>query len=208
MIGPSSSHTAGAVRLGLMARNILGEKPTKAIIQLHGSFSETYKGHGSDLALIGGILNFQTDDLRIKEAYEWVKKEGVEISIEHADLGDVHPNTAKITLFSDNNKIEIVGSSIGGGSIVVTELNGFPVELYGNYETIVTSHQDVPGVISKASSLLSEYDINVAFMRVVREKKGKMASMIVETDQKVGNEVIKEMLKIEAIKTVRIISKL
>ena len=130
MIGPSSSHTAGAARIGLVTRALLGKTPVKAHIFLHGSFAKTYKGHGTDKALVAGILGMQTDDERIRFSLDVAKKEGLEIQIETGELENTHPNTAEITLTAaDGEKVSLRGSSIGGGNILITRVNGMEVAL-------------------------------------------------------------------------------
>ncbi|MBZ4652915.1 MAG: sdhB [Peptococcaceae bacterium] len=208
MVGPSSSHTAGAVRLGKMARCLLGENPRKAEILLHGSFRETYRGHGTDLALIAGLLGLETDDTRIKESFRLAKEASLAFAFQPADLGDVHPNTVRFLLEGETGyRLEMQGSSTGGGNIVVTEINGFPVELYGNFETIITTHQDVPGVIAQVTQVLSCHGLNIAFMRVARKNKGKMASMMIETDQSIPREVLKEIKELPSMFSVRLVGK-
>jgi L-serine dehydratase len=208
MVGPSSSHTAGAVRLGRMARILLGEVPVKALIQLHGSFWQTYKGHGTDLALVAGLLGLQTDDPGIKEAFQLAKENNLEFSFAPVELGDVHPNTVKMRVEGkDGYKLEMQGSSIGGASIVISEVNGFPVEIKGDYETLVTVHQDRPGVVAQVSGILAKYGVNIASMRVSRKKRGKLASMMIEIDQQVPACAIQEIKELSAMTSVRFMEK-
>jgi len=208
MVGPSSSHTAGAVRLGRIARMLLGEEPRQARIYLHGSFRETYRGHGTDLALIAGLLGMDTADVRIRDAFKLAKEACLEFSFEPADLGNVHPNTVKLVLRGAGDyQLEMLGSSTGGGNIVVSEINGFPVEVYGNYDTLVTVHQDQPGVIAQVTKVLAGHGLNVAYMRVARKTKGKLASMILEIDQPVSPEILKEIAGLPALRSVRYIGK-
>lgn len=207
MVGPSSSHTAGAVRLGRLARSIAGGLPQRVEIFLHGSFAQTYRGHGTDLALIGGLLNFNTDDTRIRNSFAIAKELGLDFKFTPTDLGDgFHPNTVKFLLLTgENEKISITGASIGGGNVVITEINGYPIELKGDLPTIITTHQDIPGVISKVSRVLADNKINIAFMRVFRKEKHKLAQMIVETDERVSQEVRENILNLESIVNVRVI---
>lgn len=200
MVGPSSSHTAGAVRLGAMARNILGSEPSAAEITLHGSFAETGKGHGTNLALIAGILGMRPDDERIPEAAHLAEEKGLAIHFRTENLGEVHPNTVQFRLTGqDGNKIEVVGSSIGGGRIMITRIHAFPVEFMGDYHTLVLLHQDLPGVVSQVTSLLATAQINIAQMRVSREKKGAQALAIVETDQAIEPAALVLMRKLPAV---------
>jgi L-serine dehydratase len=207
MVGPSSSHTAGAVRLGRLARSIIGSLPEEVEILLHGSFAQTFRGHGTDLALIGGLLGFNTDDVRIRDSFSFAQSVGLKFRFISTDLGDgFHPNTVKFIVFTKNQeKLTITGSSIGGGNVVITEINGYEIKLKGDLPTIITTHQDVPGVISRVSGVLANYKINIAFMRVFRKEKRKLAQMIVETDEQVPQEIIEEILKLEPIVNVRFI---
>lgn len=208
MVGPSSSHTAGAVRLGKMARLLMAKNIVEARILLHGSFRETYRGHGTDVALVAGLLGMTTYDVRIKDALKLAEKASLAVYFEPADLGEVHPNTVRFLLKSESGrKIEVQGSSIGGGNIVVTRINGFDVEIYGNYETLVTVHQDRPGAIAQVTNILSYYGVNIAFMRVARKNRGKLATMIIETDQHINPEVIKIIESLPAFTSVRLVEK-
>ncbi|MCR5175338.1 MAG: L-serine ammonia-lyase, iron-sulfur-dependent subunit beta [Anaerovibrio sp.] len=191
MIGPSSSHTAGAARLGLMAGKILGEKVVKAEILLHGSFAQTYRGHGTDKALIGGIMGFSPEDDRIRNALEIADKEGLEYSFETVDLAEAHPNTAVLKLVGDKGrKVVVGGASIGGGNIEVSRIDSFEVSLTGEYPALVVVHRDRPGVINVIASVLARYGINIAFMRVSRRTRGQQAMMIIETDDELTEEII------------------
>lgn len=200
MVGPSSSHTAGAVRLGAMARKILGEEPLEGIITLHGSFAQTGKGHGTNLALIAGLLGMATDDERIPEAPELARERGLKVRFEKADLGDVHPNTVKFELSGREGTVQVVGSSIGGGTILIRQINDFPVEIHGDYPTLVILHLDLPGVVAQVTLLLATAQINIARMRVSREKKGAEALMVLETDQKIDEAVLGLTRRLPSIK--------
>jgi L-serine dehydratase len=190
MVGPSSSHTAGAVRLGEMARKILGEEPIAGTIILHGSFAETGKGHGTNMALIAGLLGMTPDDERIPEAPLLAKELGKNFIFETADLGEVHPNTVKFELTGLKGNVTVVGSSIGGGTVVVREINNFQVEIRGDYSALVILHRDLPGVVAQVTLLLATAQINIARMRVSREKKGAQALMVLETDQVIDETVL------------------
>lgn len=209
MIGPSSSHTAGAARLGLLAASILGAQPAKAEIYLHGSFAETYKGHGTDLALIAGLMGWAPDDGRIPESFEYAKKAGLDFCFNKIDLGSAsHPNTVLFKLESlTGEKCEITGSSIGGGQVRVTEIDGFPVELDGKLSTIITTHDDVRGVIALVSGLLANLSVNIATMRVFRSNKGGIASMVVECDSVIDPAGLKLIESIPAIRSVRFVNR-
>ena len=195
MIGPSSSHTAGAVRLGAMARAILAQEPVTAKIFLHGSFAETYKGHGTNMALAAGLLGMTTDDLRIPRSLELAAVHGLQLEFIPTDLGDVHPNTVRIEMQGKLGRTaEMMGSSIGGGRIIVTEIDGFAVEISGDYNTLIVVHQDQPGVVAQLTTLLAAAQVNIAQMRVSRQKKGAQALAVMETDQIVDTQLL-EMLK-------------
>ncbi|HEX3015135.1 MAG TPA: L-serine ammonia-lyase, iron-sulfur-dependent subunit beta [Desulfobacteria bacterium] len=191
MIGPSSSHTAGAVRLGQMARIILNEEPAKVKMLLHGSFAETFKGHGTNLALTAGLLGMSTADERIPCANELAHEAGIEIQYISADLGDVHPNSVRFELVGRTGRqVTVTGSSVGGGKILVNEIDDFPVELTGEYNTLITVHQDQPGVLAQICSLLAATQVNIAQMRVFRDRKGAQALAVIETDEQVESAVL------------------
>ena len=208
-IGPSSSHTAGACRLGLLARGILGQRPAKAEIILHGSFAHTYKGHGTDRALIAGLMGWQPDDARIPDALRIAAEEGMDFSFTPGDLGSMaHPNSVLFRLTDEKgNTCEVVGASIGGGQIMVTNVDGFPVELTGVLPALFVPHRDEPGVIALVSTILATKQINIASMRVFREGKGETASMIIECDQAVSPAIIAHLEQLGPVKLVRFVDK-
>lgn len=202
MIGPSSSHTAGAVRLGKIARAIAdNQTPRSADIYLHGSFSETYKGHGTDLAIISGLLGFETDSPNIKEAFKFAEKEGFVFKFIPIDLGpSYHPNTVKFSLVKkDGTLVEIVGKSVGGGNIAITELDGYEISLKGDLPTLFTKHKDVPGIIHQVSGILSNHNINIAFMKVFRKDDSLEAIMVLETDDTISENIIEDIQNITNI---------
>ena len=206
MVGPSSSHTAGAARLGKVARAVAGADIEDVTFYLHGSFAKTYKGHGTDRALVAGILGMEPSDLRLRDSLEIAREKGLKIRFKEADLGDVHPNTVKFLIKGEECVYELVGSSIGGGSIEVNEVNGNSVNFTGAYPTIIVSNKDVPGVVSKVTSLLYDNDINIAFMKVFRNQKGKDATMVFEVDHEVTPEIIGNVKAIEGINKVIMIN--
>ena len=208
MIGPSSSHTAGAVRLGLLAASILGSRPVKAEINLHGSFAETYRGHGTDMALLAGLMGWLPDDERIPRAAEYASAAGMDYSYHKIDLGNMaHPNTALFKLRGENGAYcEIIGSSVGGGQVRVTEIDGFPVELTGRLPAILTVHADARGIIALVTSTLANAGVNIATMRVFRNNKGGLASMVIECDQAVPLEIINLIGALQQIESVRFIA--
>lgn len=203
MIGPSSSHTAGATRIGLMARTVLGEEPVEAEIQLYGSFAETYRGHGTDRALIAGIMGFAPDDERIREALDIAKAKGIKFEFIKVDLEDAHPNTAIIYLTGKSGTtVSIQGASIGGGNIKITNLNGYPVELNGKYTCLITIHQDIPGIVNGVTAELAKFNINIGEMKVSRREKGADALMVIQVDDDVSPKALKACEKIIGISKV------
>ncbi len=206
MVGPSSSHTAGAARLGKVARAVADGDIKEVTFLLHGSFGKTYKGHGTDRALVAGILGMEPSDLRLRDSLSIAKEQGIDIIFKEIDLGEAHPNTVKFLITGkEGKKYQMVGSSIGGGGIEVSEVNGEKVEFTGAYPTIIISHVDVPGVVSNVTSLLYDHAINIAFMKVFRSQKGKEAAMVFEVDNEVTDEIIDEIKIMESInKVIRI----
>lgn len=207
MIGPSSSHTAGAARLAKVAAIIAGGKITKVEFLLHGSFAQTYKGHGTDKALVAGILNMNPWDDNLKRSFEIAAEQGIEFKFIETDLGDVHPNTVKFIITKeDGHKTEVEGSSIGGGNILIFNIDGLNVEFTGERPTILTKHKDSPGFISKISSILFEENINIANMKYYRSGKGKTATMALETDSFISEDIMKKIMGIEQIESVKFIN--
>ena len=191
MVGPSSSHTAGAARIGLIARQLYGRRPDKAVVYLHGSFAATGKGHGTDKALIAGLLGMKPDDLRIPDSFEIAREEGMEFTIEPKDIRDAHPNTAQIIMEAEGIKpMKIQAFSIGGGRIRVSKMDGIDVNFSGESNTLIVRNEDRPGRITEVSAALSKDNINIATMQVFRDKRGGFAVMVVETDQVVPEETI------------------
>ena len=186
MVGPSSSHTAGACRIGLLARCLVGGTPERARIELHGSFARTGEGHGTDKAIVGGLLGFRPDDDRLRTALEIAERDGLEYRFEKTTLGedvDVHPNTARITVERGDRSAVMVGSSLGAGRILVTEIDGYPVEVSGNYHTIVLVAEDIRGSIARIAGLLADHGLNIATLRLTRKKRGGDAFMVIEIDE-------------------------
>ena len=209
MIGPSSSHTAGAARLGKIARTIVNKPIKDVTFLLHGSFKETYKGHGTDRALVAGILGMMPDDERLRDALLIAEKEGLEVHFLPADLGQVHPNTVKILMTDcDDINWEVLGTSIGGGLVEIYEINGNKVKITGEYPTIITCHDDIPGTVSKVSTLFYDNDINIAHMTLVRSQKGKDATMTFEVDNNVSEELIAAIKAVEGVNRVILINSL
>ena len=205
MIGPSSSHTAGAARIGRMAALLFAEKIDKAVVKLHGSFADTAVGHGTDKAIIGGLLGFKPDDERLKNSFVLAEKAGIDFSIEEIKLREVHPNTALLELSNQaaGKSIEVLASSIGGGRIEVREINGSTVKLSGRMPTLWIRHKDRPGEIALITSILGEHQINIAFMQVYRNRRGDIGSSILELDQKPSQKVLEELEKSKDIYQLR-----
>lgn len=200
MIGPSSSHTAGAARIGRVARTLFEKQPTKAVISLYGSFAKTYKGHGTDLALVAGIMDFDTFDERIPDALKIAEQVGLEVEFLTEDAVTEHPNTVKINLFDGEGKeLEIVGISIGGGTIEITEINSFKLKLSGANPAILVVHQDRFGLISAVTSVLSKYEINIGHMEVSRKERGDEAVMVIEMDHKIDDAVYAELSFLQGV---------
>ncbi|MFD2443483.1 L-serine ammonia-lyase, iron-sulfur-dependent subunit beta [Bacillus sp. CGMCC 1.16607] len=193
MIGPSSSHTAGAARIGRMARTLFGREPKWATISLYGSFKDTYKGHGTDVALIGGILDFDTDDKRIIQALDIANEKGMKVSFIEEDAITDHPNTARVFIGDENGELELVGISIGGGKVEITELNGFELKLSGHHPAILVVHNDRFGAIASVANILAKHEINIGHMEVSRKEVGKLALMTIEMDHNIEDAVLSEI---------------
>jgi len=189
MIGPSSSHTAGAVKLGNVARVLLGNAPVKASITLYGSFAKTGKGHGTDKALLAGICGYSMDDIRIKSVFDDCPFEYV---FEYAENRDFHPNTATIRLTDGRITVNMRGASVGAGRIEVQEVDGMAVSFSGDYNTLIIFHYDRKGIIGKITTWLGERGVNIAFMKVFRLSRDDKAVMVLETDQRVEGYQILE----------------
>lgn len=208
MIGPSSSHTAGAARLGALARAVVGDTPSTALIALHGSFATTGRGHGTDLALVAGLLGYAPDDERIPRALDLARECGLAVTFTEEDLGEVHPNTARIDMTdADGREFVVQGSSLGGGDVLVTLINDFPVEITGELPALVVVHHDQPGVVAAVTARLAADVINIASMQVARERRGARALMLIETDGPVPEEVAASLAAIEGVTEVRRIPK-
>jgi len=193
MIGPSSSHTAGAARIGLAARNLFGKQPTWAKIYLYESFAKTYKGHGTDFALAGGLLGFATDDVRMSKSLEIAKDRNLEIEFIEDSASADHPNTARLVIGDDSKGLELVGISIGGGKVEITELNGFVLRLSGNHPAILIMHNDRFGAIASVTQTLAKHEINIGHMEVNRKDVGQEALMVIEVDQNIDDAVLEEL---------------
>lgn len=184
MVGPSSSHTAGACRLGLLARGLVGGTPETALLELHGSFARTGEGHGTGKALVAGLLGFRPDDGRIRTALEIADGEGLRYTFEKTTITDeTHPNTVRITLERGDRRTVMVGSSLGAGRVLVTEIDGYPVDISGNYYTIAILAADIKGSIARVTRILSDHDINIATLKLTRKQRGGDAFIVIECDE-------------------------
>ena len=200
MVGPSSSHTAGAVKIGYIARKLMNDDIKKAEILLHGSFADTGKGHGTDKALVAGLLGMKADDDRIPNSFEIANEVGLEFSIGNITLRDVHPNTVLLRLTSeDKRSLEIIASSIGGGQIKICKLDGLDVNFSGNSPTLIVHNYDQPGHVTEVTSMLAHKSINIATMQLYRSYRGGNAVMVIECDQEVPLESIGWLKKLEGI---------
>lgn len=190
MVGPSSSHTAGAARIGLVARKLLGARPVQAKLMLHGSFAATGSGHGTDRALIAGLLGMQPDDERIPQSFELAEKEGLSFEFGTAELKNAHPNSVKIKLTGISGEcVELVAASIGGGRIRVCELSGMELAFSAEKPTLIVRNEDQPGSVADVSRTLAEYNINIATFQVNRSSRGGDAIMVIECDTPVTDEL-------------------
>lgn len=203
MVGPSSSHTAGAARIGNMGRTLLGEEVARADIGLHGSFAETGFGHGTDRALLAGLLGMKPDDLRIPNAYEEADRAGMAYSFRTVELRDAHPNTALLELTGKSGKqLTLQASSIGGGAIVVNKIDGIDVNFTGDFNTLIVRNQDESGSVAAITSILSQVHINVANMSVNRHRRGGDALMVIETDQHIKPRQVEFLSELPGILSV------
>ena len=186
MIGPSSSHTAGAVKIGLVARRFAEGKFNRVVFGLHGSFAETYRGHGTDRALLAGVMGIQVDDIKVRDAYSLADEQGLEYEIEKTNLGNYHANAVRIQIFQDDDKVvSLIGESLGGGQINIAAVNGVDLEVSMEMPTLIVVHVDRVGVVARLSNVLSEAQINIATLKVYRKSRGSEAYTIIETDQSV-----------------------
>ena len=200
MVGPSSSHTAGAAKIGNVCHKLMGEEIKKADIYLHGSFAKTGKGHGTDKALVAGLLGLDVDDIRIPESFTIAKEQGLEFAINTIDLGDVHPNSAKVVMQGVSGVVvTVVAASLGGGRIEVCQLDGVDVSFSGESPTLIVHNVDQPGYITEVTSLLGKQGINIATMQLHRKNRGGEAVMVIECDDEVPVETRQELEKQEGI---------
>lgn len=207
MIGPSSSHTAGAAVIAGVARKLIAPPLKKVEFTLYGSFAKTYRGHGTDRALLGGILGFDTDDVRIRDSFEIARQRGLEFAfIPNETEQDVHPNTADIRMENESGQVMTVrGVSLGGGKMKITRINGVEVDFTGEYSALIVIHQDTPGVVAHITHVLSEHNVNIAFMRLFREARGHAAYSIIESDGTLPESIPAQLQKNAHIRDVMLV---
>jgi len=200
MVGPSSSHTAGAVRIGYVARRLLQDVPCKVSVYFHGSFATTGVGHGTDRAVIAGLLGMQPDDIRIPDSFNYAKKAGLQFDFGQREIRDAHPNTVILDLEGKNGrKLKVQASSLGGGRIMINQLDGIDVNFTAEKPTLIVHNLDQPGHVAEVTSMLSHKCVNIATMQLYRDKRGGYAVMVLETDQEVPVESIRWLEHLEGI---------
>ena len=205
MIGPSSSHTAGACRIGLLARAILDATPEKVEVTLHGSFAKTGRGHGTDRALVAGLLGFRPDDGRLPEALAEAERAGMSVTWGVANLGNVHPNSVRLTLEGGGRRSSVVGSSIGGGAVEIVEIDGVPVRFGGARHTLLVGHQDFYGAIATVTRVVADDRVNIAALSSNRDRRGGEALMCLELDARLSNEALAWIARIRGMNWVRML---
>jgi L-serine dehydratase len=196
MVGPSSSHTAGACRLGLLARCLVGGTPQSARVELHGSFARTGEGHGTDKAIVGGLMGFRPDDERIRDALTIAERDSLNYAFEKTTLGNdetTHPNSVRITVERGDRKHVMLGSSLGAGRVFVSEIDGFPVEVHGSYHTIVLVAEDVKGSIARIAGIIAEDGLNIATLRLTRKERGGDAFIVIELDESPNDKALADL---------------
>jgi L-serine dehydratase len=203
MVGPSSSHTAGAVRIGRTARQLFGPMPAESDIVFYGSFADTYQGHGTDLAIIGGLLDYDTDDLRIPQSIKDAEHLGMSIRFVKGRAQVKHPSTVKISLKSEKLQLVMIGSSIGGGNIEISSVNGFDVHFTSMYPTLVIVHDDRPGMIADVTNILKRENVNIGHMDVDRKGRNKEAMTVIEVDSPISEEIVREVEALSCVHEVK-----
>ncbi len=200
MVGPSSSHTAGAVRIGLMTRKLLAQRPVEAVIGMYGSFAATGRGHGTDRALVAGLLGMRPDDMRIPDSFRYAKEAGFQFSFETIQLREAHPNSVMIRVRGEKGRELIVqASSLGGGRIMINRLDDIDVNCTCEMPTLIVHNMDQPGHVSHVTTMLSQNSVNIANMSLYRNKRGGRAVMVIETDQPIPEESIRWLEHLEGV---------
>ena len=207
MVGPSSSHTAGAVRIGLLARNIYNETPQKVTFKLYNSYAHTGKGHGTEKGLLAGLLGLKVDDRRIKDIFSLDITKNLDYKFEYSDNFKYHPNAVDITI-EGNHKMFISAESVGAGEIVIRRINDFNVKLKGKYNTLILVYKDQPGMISQVSSLLQYHNINIASLICDRSGKGQEASMVISIDSEISEDIQNTIKEIPEVYYITYVKKL
>lgn len=207
MIGPSSSHTAGAVRLGLLAKNIYKNTPKKVVFKLYNSYAHTGKGHGTEKGLLAGVLGLSVDDRRIKNIFESDIAKKIDYSFEYYDNFKYHPNAVEM-IFDGENKMFIAGESVGAGEVAIRKIDDFNVKLTGKYNTLILVYKDMPGMISQVTSILQSKNINIASLICDRNAKGKEASMIISIDGNIDSSVVETVEEVPEVYFVSYVEKL
>lgn len=207
MIGPSSSHTAGAARIAFLAQKMLNGPLKKVEFILYGSFARTYRGHGTDRALLGGIMGFATDDMRIRNSFDIADEQGLQYSfIPNKEETDIHPNTVDISMVNEmGQELTIRGESLGGGKVRIVEINHVDVDFTGEYSAVIVIQKDVPGVVAYITKCLSDKRVNIAFMRLFRESKGNTAYTIVESDGQLPENIAETIRQNEHVRDVMVV---
>ena len=208
MIGPSSSHTAGAARIGLVARSLLEKQPVRARIGFFGSFADTYRGHGTDRAIIAGLLGMAVDDERLRNSPEYAAAAGLQVEFYQADLRDAHPNTVVLDLEdADGHALHVQASSVGGGAIRVDDLDGLKVSFSMTQDTLVLEQRDTPGIVARVSGLIAGSSVNIATMQLFRDHLGGRAVMVLETDSQPDPETIEKIRAVRGVQRVTLLKK-
>lgn len=203
MIGPSSSHTAGAARIGLTARMLLGERVVKADIAFHGSFAKTHQGHGTDRAIVGGLMGMAVDDVRLRDSIAIAREEGMELHFRNVNIRGAHPNTVALHIYGESGKeMDLEAASIGGGNIEIQKLGGVNVAFNGKENTLIIHQLDAPGVIARVSSCVANQRVNIATLQVYRRKAGEDAMMVMELDGELENYTLEYMRRLEGVQNV------
>lgn len=203
MIGPSSSHTAGAARIGLTARLLLGEDVAKAEIGFHGSFAKTYRGHGTDRAIAGGLMGMSVDDLRLRDSLALAKEAGLALNFQPVNIRGAHPNTVQLDLTGVTGKrLTMEAASVGGGNIAIRRLDGLNVDFSGKEHTLIIHQTDAPGVIAGVTGALAGQNINIATMQVYRRKAGEDAMMVLELDGAPDEALVESIRQMKAVRSV------
>lgn len=203
MIGPSSSHTAGAARIGYIARKILAREPVRAEVDLAGSFAQTWRGHGTDRALIAGILGMKPDDDRLPHSLDIARQQGLAYSFRMVKLPKCHPNTAVIKLWAhDGTRAEVEGASVGGGNILITRLNGLESVFTGQYNTLIIPHRDTYGVIADVTNALAQEHVNIGNFRLARPTRGDISIMTIEVDDDISRELLQKLRQLDNVRHV------